>query len=236
MANTYTAQWFDIFLRSFPDGQTEREAAFLARQLPNPPYRTVVDLCCGFGRHAQALAAYGYTMIGVDRDAAALAEARRRSPPNVTYVEQDMRRFDELPVQADAVICMWQSFGYFDDATNADILAQISRRLPPHGRLILDVNNRAFFEQLPPTRTIERNGATMIERTTWQGVRARVTLRYEGTDTIDTFDWQLYTPEELCVLASAYQLRPLVQCANYDEAQPPLPSLSRMQIVFEKAA
>ncbi len=66
----------------------------------------VLDLACGHGRHAQWLASLGHRVTAVDRDAAALAELRRRAPA-VEAVEADLeagpwplgdRRFDAVVV------------------------------------------------------------------------------------------------------------------------------------------
>ncbi len=36
MANSYSAEWFDLFLRPIDPAQTAREIAFVARQRPRP--------------------------------------------------------------------------------------------------------------------------------------------------------------------------------------------------------
>jgi len=55
--NDYSSVWFDTFLRTYWPHQTEKELDFLARHLPPPSYRTLLDVCCGPGRHALPLAA-----------------------------------------------------------------------------------------------------------------------------------------------------------------------------------
>ena len=59
-----------------------------------------------------------------------------------------MRNLAALRVQFDAAICMWQSFGYFDEATNAQGLSDIAGLLRAGGRLILDVCHREFFKRV----------------------------------------------------------------------------------------
>src|SRR5437868_10696271 len=60
MKNRYSTTWFELFLQPIQTVQTEREIAFVARQIPQPAYETVLDLCCGYGRHARLLAERGY--------------------------------------------------------------------------------------------------------------------------------------------------------------------------------
>src|SRR4051794_960128 len=117
MGNQYSAAWFERFLHSIAPAQTAREVAFLERRLPLPTYRRVLDLACGEGRHAHALAEHSYQVTGVDRDAAALAAARLAGS-EADFVEEDMQHVDRVPGIFDAVTIMWQSFVNFDDATN----------------------------------------------------------------------------------------------------------------------
>lgn len=50
----------------------------------------------------------------------------------------------------------------------------------------------------------------------------------------DVFVWQLYTPDELTVLAEGLRLRLLVRCAGFAEQYPQVVTASRMQFVCEK--
>lgn len=46
MANEYSRTWFDTFLAAIPDATTALEVRGLARRLPLPAYRAVLDVCC----------------------------------------------------------------------------------------------------------------------------------------------------------------------------------------------
>ena len=146
VANAYSRGWFELFLDRIPEEQTAAEVAFVARQLPLPAYRSLLDLCCGPGRHALRLAARGYAVTGIDRDEAAIAAACERAGDlPATFRALDLRDLGSLPGRFDAVVSLWQSFGYFDAATNADVLRQAGDRLRPGGRLLLDLYHRDFF-------------------------------------------------------------------------------------------
>ncbi len=235
MTNAYSPTWFELFLGSIQPVQTEAEVAFLARHLPLPDYRDVLDLCCGWGRHALLLAERGYRVTGVDRDPVAIAEARRRAADlAVTYVVHDMRRLAEQIWSFAAVINLWQSFGYFDEATNRRVLRQINRMLRPRGRLILDLYHRGFFERHQETRTFERGDLIVTERKSMRGNRLTVRLGYWPGHGMDTFEWQLYAPEELRALAEQNGFRHLLTCARFDERTAASPDEPRMQLVLEK--
>jgi SAM-dependent methyltransferase len=234
MNNYYSTTWFELFLDTIEPEQTEREAAFVARWLPQPAYTTVLDICCGLGRHARALAQRGYRVTGVDLSAAALAAAHRESGAQVIYLQRDMRNLDGLPGSFDAAVCLWQSFGAFDAATNADVLGQISRKFKPNGRLILDIYHREFFERNQGTRGFERGGSAVTETKLMDGDRLMVRLDYEGRGEADEFEWQLFTPDEICELAEQSGFRMLTICTGFDESQAVSAELPRMQLVFEK--
>ncbi len=235
VANAYSRGWFELFLDRIPDEQTAAEVAFVARHLPLPAYRSVLDLCCGPGRHALRLAARGYSVTGIDRDDAAIAAARERARDlPATFRTLDMRDLGSLPGRFDAVVSLWQSFGYFDAATNAGILRQAGDRLRPGGRLILDLYHRDFFERRQGSQ--EQPIGDVIVRTTrrMEGHRLSVDLDYGPGRQVDRFEWQLYTPEELRALGEAHGLALVVACAGFDEGLPPSPDLPRMQLILEK--
>ncbi len=234
MTNRYSATWFETFLRDFSPVQTEREIAFLLRHLSLPAYRRVLDLCCGLGRHAIPLAARGYQVTGLDRSADALAEARRRDGAGVAWVEGDMRDLTPLPGPFDAVLNLWQSFGYFDAAANTAVLQQIHDALRPGGRFILDIYQRAFFAAHQGDRARTDQGRTIVERKTLAGDRLTVRLDYGLDVPPDVFEWQVYTPDEIRALTADIGFRPLVVCREFDESLPPDSAVPRMQFVFER--
>jgi SAM-dependent methyltransferase len=218
---TFSPAWFETFGR--PDeAATEREVVFLQRFLPSPP-ATVLDVPCGFGRHIMALAARGYTVTGVERDPAVAAEARAGG---VEVHELDVRRVHELTGTFDAVICMWASFGWWDDVTNAAVFAALAAKA--NRTLVLDVYDPEFFRahQWP----IENGGVREYKRV--DGNRLRTTLDYPDGSS-DTFEWRLYEPEELAALGAAAGLRLDAVCAGYSDV-PPTGDTARTQLIFRR--
>jgi SAM-dependent methyltransferase len=230
----YSPTWYELFLQPIAVEQTEREAAFVTRWLPLPEYAELLDLCCGQGRHARALARRGYRVTGVDSNALALAEAKRASGDQVFYVQHDMRRLEQLPGTFDGLTCLWQSFGYFDAAINADILRQIGAKLRPGGRLILDIYHRGFFERNQGVRSFECAGRTISQTRRMDGDRLTVVLDYGADLPADTYAWQLFSPEEIVALARQCGFTPVLASADFDEATQPSADLPRMQLVFKR--
>jgi SAM-dependent methyltransferase len=149
-------EWFrkffgEDYLRAY--GRRNRleapaEVDFIATILGLAPGRTVLDLCCGEGRHAVPLAQRGYRMIGLDLSVPLLAAARRSAAgagTRVDWVRADSR---SIPFRGvlDAAYCWFTSFGYFTNpADDRRVLAQVMEALRPAGLFLLEVPDREFL-------------------------------------------------------------------------------------------
>lgn len=229
--NTFSPTWHTTFSANRDEAETAREVAFLARALPQPPAR-VLDVPCGFGRHARGLAALGYAVTGVELDERVIGEAIRRSRGAIEYVEGDMRDLSALRHDFDGVICMWASFGYFGHETNVAVLRGMAERLRPGGRLVLDVYNPDFMET---RQGLFERGPVAETKTISEG-RLRVELSYHGGPVEDVFEWELYRPEQLDELARTCGLERELVCSGFDEAAAPSSEVPRLQLVYERSA
>ena len=203
--------------------------------------RRVLDLCCGYGRHALGLASHGYQVTGLDRDEAVIAEAESRARAallDVAYVVGNMRELGALPGPFDAVINMWQSLSYFDEETNTNVLRTIHDKLASGGRLIVDMYNRACLERQQGEQRQEIDGVIVESDNSLQGDRWRSVLTYrDAQGTIiggDHMEWRLYTPDEFAALAAACGFTTRLVCAWWDEHLAPSPDIGRMQITLER--
>jgi SAM-dependent methyltransferase len=104
--------------------------------------RSVLDVGCGTGGHALALAAAGLDVTGVDRSRPMLdvadAKAERRGSA-VTWVRADARKLD-LGRRFDAVVMMFAVLGYQHD--DADVVATLDaarRHVELGGVVVFDV-------------------------------------------------------------------------------------------------
>jgi SAM-dependent methyltransferase len=145
-----------------------------------------------------------------------------------------MRELHALPEQFDAILSLWQSFGYFDEATNGNMMKQVGQKLVPGGRFVLDIYNRAFWEKNQGAQQLERNGVEIFVENKMIGSRLQAFLTYGNGLGSDIFDWQLYTLDEIIPLGKACGLRSVLNCTAWDEAKPICADMPMMQIVFEK--
>lgn len=235
--NIFSPLWFDTFLGEIDDRIVQPEIWFLVRQLPSNQFSSIVDLCCGPGRHLVRLVACGcgYEVVGLDRDESVLRSVP--TAPSSRLVRGDMHALPFRDGSVDAMICMWQSFGFGDPAANRAVLADVARSLRHEGRFVLDVYNRQHHEQSQGERHFGRRGVDLTERRWMEGDRLHVSLRYSSArkaDQTDEFDWHVYTPDELAAEGAAVGLRLALACTEFDEGRAPSPAHPRMQLVFER--
>lgn len=123
-----------------PPAATAADIGFVRRHLGAAPRARLVDVPCGAGRHALALARLGYRVTGIDLSeeaiarAAAAAEAERLP---ARFVRADMREF-AVDEPCDGALCLGNSLGYFGAGGMRAFFAKLARSVAIGGRLVLD--------------------------------------------------------------------------------------------------
>jgi len=119
---------------------TAAEVDFLVRTTALRPGSRVLDVACGSGRHALALARLGCRVTGVDVSAEAIAFSTAEARDEGLDVDMRVGDMSVLPadVRADVAICMGNAFGYLDHAGTQRFLADLARIVVPGGALLLD--------------------------------------------------------------------------------------------------
>ena len=146
------------------------EAAGLWKFLNLTPSARLVDVGCGHGRHALALAQQGATVIGVDFAIAPLTEARHLGAKlgvQACWTRGDMRILPFRREHFDAAILL-DAFGFFEtEEDNGAVLANFARILVAQGRLCLKVvNGGPILADFRGSDTEEREGTVVaISRT-----------------------------------------------------------------------
>jgi SAM-dependent methyltransferase len=166
--------WFvDLFdedyLRTLPfltPQATQAEAEFVINAMGLQPGAQVLDVGCGYGRHAMELAARGFHVVGLDMSTPLLVrggeEAHRRGL-TINFMRGDMRELD-FDAQFDGAYCLFSTFGYFDDETNKKTITNIARALRPGGRILIEILNRDYVIADLPTRVWwEGDGCVVLE-------------------------------------------------------------------------
>lgn len=101
----------------------------------------ILDLACGQGRHARALAALGYEVTGADLSRNSIEKAKALENDHLNFVIHDMRR----PVAVnyyDAVLNLFTSFGYFESVRdNLRTINAVHTGLKDKGLFLIDYFN-----------------------------------------------------------------------------------------------
>jgi SAM-dependent methyltransferase len=180
--------WFEEvfdedYLRTLPfmtAEQTLREVAFIRESLAPPHDGHVLDIACGYGRHAIELSQRGLRVTGLDLSLPLLiraADESQRRALSVNFVHADMREM-AFDGQFDGAYCVLSSFGYFDEETNLRVAASICRALRPGGRFLLDTLNRDYIVSDLPTRVWwEGDGCVVLEEVDFNFHTSRVIIR-----------------------------------------------------------
>jgi SAM-dependent methyltransferase len=232
--NAYSRQWFEFFHIGIDEARTIQEATFVCGCAPLPHFRRLADMCCGMGRHARALSSRGYSVIGVDRNADIISKARELAGgPN--YVVADIRENRPEPGAFDVAIVMSQSFGYFDAATNGDVLGRLAASVREDGRIILDLWNQEFLAAHQGGREFETPGGVVRESKRLDGDRLFVDLEYPDGGQ-EQFEWQLFTPAKMTELAESVGLELLLSCTDFDKTTPPSRAKPRIQFLLERCS
>ncbi|MDO5111173.1 MAG: class I SAM-dependent methyltransferase [Clostridia bacterium] len=163
----YKRIWsLDIKAQSWVE-DTARQVDFICRTLQLKGHERILDLACGFGRHALAFARRGFFVTGVDITPAYVADAAeqaKREGLDARFILSDIRdvtfagEFDVVLNMADGAI------GYLEnDAENLRIFDVASRALKPGGRHFMDIMNAGYADTHFPCQLWDagENGLTL---------------------------------------------------------------------------
>jgi SAM-dependent methyltransferase len=201
-------RWFEpvadhlgaAYLRySFTRG-TAQEVEFLVDALDLRPGQRVLDVGCGPGRHAYALAERGMEVVGVDISQRFVDIASDGAPRGASFVRADARalRFD---AEFDAAISLCQgAFGLSGGPgapldADGDVLAGIARALGPGGVAVVS-GFSAYFQVrwLEDTDSFDADAGVNHESTEVRGE--------DGLPAPADLWTTCFTPRELRLLAA----------------------------------
>lgn len=164
-------EWFnsDYYTRVYRH-RNQSEASnvvdLLVRTVPLETGARILDLCCGSGRHSQALARRGFSVTGIDLSTTLLGMAREETADaNVRFRQCDMR--DPYPdAPYDCVANFFTSFGYFDsDSDNFAVLERVHEALAPGGYFFFDyLNAHHIRKALVPHDSKQIDNLLVVQR------------------------------------------------------------------------
>ena len=146
-------------------GHTDCEADFIVDHCDLNAGDYVLDVGCGIGRHAIALAKHGMHVTGIDY----VPELN-----TVNFITEDSRNLN-LDKQYNAVLCLYDVLGSFvDNSDNIKILENIAKSLRPNGKALISVMNYELTKDIAknvfsisdePNRLLDLPPAKIMEKT-----------------------------------------------------------------------
>ena len=156
---------------------TPNEINFIKKYIPKNG--KILDMGCGSGRHAVALAKKGYSVKAVDNAAVLFEKAKKdnKNIANLRFTTGDVRFYRDSN-KYDAVICLYDVIGSYPNVIdNRKIIKTAYEELKENGVFILSVMNMELTEslvkekyrgiirsnpnillELPPSNTMQKSG------------------------------------------------------------------------------
>lgn len=165
-----------FYRESLTNERSQEEVDGLVKLLGLERPMKILDLACGFGRHANRLATLGHNVTGVDLSFDFLDIARTEAKEknlSVNYIQGDMRT---IPYKAEfeRILLLFTAFGYFDDESNFSVLRSIHRALQQGGLFVFDLPNRdTFLKYMQPYIVTEIGDDLMIDRISFDPIAGR---------------------------------------------------------------
>lgn len=192
--------WFDspLYDALYADRdrrEAEQTVDLITHYLPKNKFNSLLDLGCGRGRHAIALAEQNYRVTGVDLSPKSIEAAREQAhktnlDEKVAFHIGDMR--EPLDQTFDAVLNLFTSFGYFEsDEENQKVIRNMSAMTRRGGRVVIDfLNADMVTSNLKPEEEGSLDGAdysirryleedTIVKEIIFHKTGDRRTVRFE---------------------------------------------------------
>jgi SAM-dependent methyltransferase len=167
---------------------------------------SLLDLCCGPGRHSVEFSQRGFRVTGVDRTSYLLDRAREHAAvagASVEWVMEDMRNFVR-PASFDLACSLFTSFGYFkDEEEDLRVLRNIHQSLKANGVLIIETLGKERLARVwqGTISTELADGSLLFQRNQirddWTRVHYEWTLVKDGRSKTFDFEHTVYSGREL---------------------------------------
>lgn len=213
--------WSEMYPFMFPEERFRLAEEQIEKVLTLVGYEegTVLDLCCGPGRHSIALAKRGIQVTAVDRSEFLLRKAKEeaaKSNLEIEFVSDDMRHF----VRSESfslILNMLTSFGYFEDKEDdLKVLRNAYQSLKPEGAILIDIFGKELLaRRYKATSSTEcGDGVLLIQRheicEDWTRCRNEWILVKDGTARTFMFQTRLYSGQEM---------KDILQRAGFEEVK-----------------
>lgn len=163
--------------------RTQAEVEFIDSTLNLRPGAKVLDLLCGYGRHAILLGKLNYQVVGIETSPYLMDVGLKKIEEAKLKDKITLLKINPLEInftnEFDAVINMYTSFGFYEnDEQNFTLIQKSYNMLKPGGKFLLDLVNRERVMSLQPTKNWEeKEGFFVLEAYNFDHLRGRAITR-----------------------------------------------------------
>lgn len=129
------------------DKETEKEAATIAELLKIKRGDTLLDVACGYGRHALVFAGkYGLKVTGTDISSGLITTAKRLAAEKKLDIVYELRHATDLPWsdKFEYAMIAFNTLSLFSPDDAPKVVHSIHRALKQTGRLFIDLDNKPY--------------------------------------------------------------------------------------------
>lgn len=235
--DAFTADYLEVYAHRDEAAASREARGALGLLRHDRAKHRLLDLAAGAGRHSLAFAAERCHVTSADLSTDL---TRRCRSEGLRTVQADMRHLPFRDWSFDSVVCLFSSFGYFeDDDEHRRTLGDIARVLTPGGGVLLDLMDRETVIRNLVPQGVDVVGETTIEAErsiTADGKRVEKHIRMLRSG-MDVRAWKesvrLFTTEEVESLADGAGLTLETTVGDYD-GQPHEPGRTRRLVVLRK--
>lgn len=190
---------------------------------------TMLELACGTGTVAIAMARKGWRVWGVDGSERMLAQARAKEEGDrlaVTWLQQDMRLL-RLPERVHLATCLYDSLNYMlTDEDLGAVFRRVYNTLLPGGLFCFDMNTaRALASWDDETYFTDGGALTTIMHCDYDASRQRIRIHITCFERVgdlyrkisETHEEQAYPEEQIAILLldAGFSLEASYRCFTF---------------------
>jgi SAM-dependent methyltransferase len=138
--NYFNGHYKDIWRAIIPPDLTRKEIEFMVQYFKLNQQSKVLDMMCGYGRHAIGLAEKGVQVTAIDNLSEYIEEIKLAAVNNslpLQAIQGDISNYKTEEV-FDLAICMGNSLNFFPEKEVKGILQNIAANLKPEGQLLVN--------------------------------------------------------------------------------------------------
>jgi cyclopropane fatty-acyl-phospholipid synthase-like methyltransferase len=136
----FEGNYKEVWRQLIPPGLSAAECDFIQQVAQLQAGDPVLDIMCGYGRHVLELARRGYHLTAADNSVDYIEEIKTASEKEALPV--DAFAIDALQLQLQkqykAIICMGNSFAFFDRTDAVSLLKKLAAHLQQEGVLVIN--------------------------------------------------------------------------------------------------